>query len=239
MNTIKVRTTQNVEVEYAIASLGDRVLAHLIDLAVYFGWLMVGGMLVQLLKPGNPSLLLILGLVMTVPMVFYNLLCEIFMNGQSVGKKAKDIKVIKLSGQAPSLGDYLLRWVFRLIDTLPYGIIAMVTIAVNGKGQRLGDLAAGTTVIRIQPMKRRQYFEVSFDENHVVTFPEVHVLTDKDMILIRKLLYKSLKYKNEVLLQRLAQQTREVMDVAADLPDEQFLRIVIRDYHHEMSRETS
>jgi uncharacterized RDD family membrane protein YckC len=239
MNTIKVRTTQNVEVEYAIASLGDRILAHLIDGAVYFGWFMVGVMVMQGLELENRDMIVPLSLFITLPVLFYKLLCEIFLQGQSLGKKARDIKVIKLSGQPPTLSDYLLRWVFRLIDTVPYGIPAMVTIAANGKGQRLGDLAAGTTVIRIQPIRRKKLFEVAFHEDHVITFPEVSVLTDKDMALIRKLLYKSLKYKNAELLARLAQQTRQVMEVHTELSDEAFLRLVLTDYHHVMAREAT
>jgi uncharacterized RDD family membrane protein YckC len=237
MNTIKVKTTQNVEVEYAIASLGDRILAFLIDGAVSFSWIIVCTILIQVIGAENRSAMIVMSLVMILPLVFYHLLSEILLHGQSIGKKARDIKVIRLSGQAPSLGDYLLRWVFRLIEVLPYGIIAMVTIAANGRGQRLGDLAAGTTVIRLQAVTRRPYFAVITDDSHVVTYPEVSVLTDRDMALIRKLLFKSLQHKNAVLLERLAQQTRQVMDVAADLPDEQFLRLVIRDYHHVMSRE--
>ena len=237
MNTIKVKTTQNVEVEYAIASLGDRILAFLIDGAVSFSWIFFCTMLIQVIGTENQAAMITMSLVMILPLVFYHLLSEILLHGQSIGKKARDIKVIRLSGQAPSLGDYLLRWVFRLIEVLPYGIIAMVTIAANGRGQRLGDLAAGTTVIRLQAITRRPYFAVITDDNHVVTYPEVSVLTDRDMALIRKLLFKSLQHKNAVLLERLAQQTRQVMDVAADLPDEQFLRLVIRDYHHVMSRE--
>jgi uncharacterized RDD family membrane protein YckC len=237
MNTIKVKTTQNVEVEYAIASLGDRILAHLIDGAVYFGWIIVCGIVMQGLNIRNQAIVITMGLVMLLPLLFYHLLCEIFLHGQSLGKKARDIKVLKLSGQAPSLGDYLLRWVFRLVDILPYGIPAMVAIAATEKGQRLGDLAAGTTVIRLQPIRNKPLFEVQLDENYVVSFPEVNALTDRDMALIRKLLYKALKYKNELLLQRLAQQTRQVMDVQPDMADEAFLRLVIRDYHHVMSQQ--
>jgi uncharacterized RDD family membrane protein YckC len=244
MNTIKVKTTQNVEVEYVIAGLGDRILAQLIDWGVYFGWSMVMslllpvGLLLQKLGNTPPGVVLILNQLLNLPLIFYTPLCEIFMNGQTLGKKAMNIKVNKLSGQAPSVGDYLLRWVFGLIDIIPLGIPAMVCIAATSKGQRLGDLAAGTTVIRLQPVRRKEFFGIHADENHVVTFPEVNALTDTDMALIRKLLYKSLQYKNEVLLGHLAQRTKEVMDVRSDMADEQFLRIVIRDYHHVMSRES-
>lgn len=238
VNTIKVKTTQNVEVEYAIASLGDRILAHLIDGAVYLGWIIILIVPFQSIEASSGNLRILLLLVMVLPLLFYKLLCEVFMNGQSLGKKARDIKVIKLNGQAPSFGDYLLRWIFRLIDITFYGIPAMVCIAATSKGQRLGDLAAGTTVIRIQPFKRKEFFAVNTDENYHVTFPEVNALTDRDMALIRKLLYKSLQHKNGVLLGRLAGRTKEVMDVHTEMADEQFLRLVIRDYHHVMSRET-
>jgi len=237
MNTIKVKTTQNVEVEYALASLGDRILASLIDLAVYFGWIIICSILISLIAAGqNQIFSFVISFVLLLPLLFYHLLCELFINGQSLGKKARDIKVIKLSGQAPSLGDYLLRWVFRLIDTgISYGLVALITVAINGKGQRLGDLAAGTSVIRTQPIKRANYFAVKTEEDYQVVFPEVHHLTDHDLALIRKLLYKALKYQNNVLLERLAQQTKTVMEVESNLPDEAFLRTVIKDYHYVMS----
>lgn len=234
MNTIKVKTTQNVAVEYAIASIGDRILAHLIDMGVYFGWFIICSIVLQGInwwQNGNSSV--IFSLLLVLPVVFYKLLCEIFMNGQTLGKKARDIRVIKLSGQAPSLGDHLLRWVFRLVDiSMSNGLIAIITLAINGKGQRLGDLAAGTSVVRTGAVKRSTFFQVRTEENYQLMFPEVSALTDQDLALIRKLLYKALKYKNEALLQRVAERTREAINVTTNLPDEQFLRQVIKDYHH-------
>jgi len=241
MNTIKVKTTQNIEVEYAIASIGDRILAYLIDLCVYlawgFTWSIVFGTLLR--QNYNPEARTIITVVLTcifLPLLFYHLLCEIFMNGQSIGKKARDIKVIKLSGSAPSVGDYLLRWIFRLLEiTMCYGVISIITLAINGKGQRLGDLAAGTSVIRTRAYRRKIPFEVRTEENYTVTYPEVNLLTDSDMALIRKLLYKALTYQNETLLSRITERTKVTMGVDSDLPDEVFLRTVIKDYHHVMA----
>ncbi len=241
MNTITVKTTQNVALEYPIASIGDRILAYLIDIAVFIGWMITIGMLMAFSGIEQSAgklgpVFFILMVVMMVPMLFYSLLCEIFLNGQTIGKRAKDIKVIKLSGAAPSIGDYLLRWLFRLIDiSICYGVIAMITIAVTGRGQRLGDLAAGTSVIRTRAVRRNVPFAVKPEENYMVSFPEVSLLTDADMALIRKLLFKALNYRNYTLLAHVAQRTKEAMQINSDLNDEQFLRTVIKDYHHVMT----
>ncbi|QCR22684.1 RDD family protein [Pontibacter sp. SGAir0037] len=232
MDTIKVRTTQNVEVEYQVASIGDRVLAHIIDYAIFFGWGIIASAIVVGLQSITYSPIVFF--LLFLPVVFYDPVCEIFLNGQSIGKKARDIKVIKLSGEAPTVVDYLLRWLFRLVDTLlSSGIIAVVTVAATGSGQRLGDLAAGTAVIRTKPVTRQHYVRVKVEENHVRTFEEVSLLTDKDVALIRKLLYKALKYQNQALLDKLADRTKEVMGVQTTLDNATFLKTVIKDYYHQ------
>ncbi|MGV3540554.1 MAG: RDD family protein [Rufibacter sp.] len=235
MNTIKVKTTQNVEVEYAIASVGDRILAYLIDMVVGMAWFLIGFFIVGIMSAGgqpNNTSFFIVGVIMLLPYLLYHLLCEIFMNGQSIGKKAKDIKVIKLNGHAPSLGDYLLRWIFRIIDVTLYGIVAIVTIAINGKGQRLGDLAAGTSVIKTVPVRRQDPFKVKLEEDYHVVFPEVTHLTDQDMALVRKLLFKAIKNQNELLLNRISTRLQEVIGVQPHMTDRDFLKTVIKDYYH-------
>ncbi|ALI98596.1 RDD family protein [Rufibacter tibetensis] len=235
MDTIKIRTTQNVEVEYAIASVGDRILAYLIDAVIGFGWLFICIMAFALLMaPHDPSQTSIVVAVVIgmLPYLFYDLLCEIFMNGQSFGKRAKDIKVIKMNGQSPSIGDYLLRWMFRLIDITLYGVVAIVTIVITGKGQRLGDLAAGTSVIKTSAIKRRNPFQVQLEDDYAVVFPEVSVLSDKDMALLRKLLSKAVQHKNEVLLHSIAERAKQVMGVYPEMTDREFLKTIIKDYQH-------
>ncbi|WP_066832488.1 RDD family protein [Rufibacter ruber] len=231
MNTIKVRTTQNVEVEYAIASVGDRILAYLVDGAVYVGAMIILGMVIGLLRPSGGGGLW--GVLLVLPFLFYHLLFEIFLSGQSLGKRAMDIKVIKLSGQAPSVGDYLLRWVFRLLDiTLSSGFVALITLVVNGRGQRLGDLAAGTSVIKTQVYHRRNPFQVKLEEEYAIVFPEVAALTDQDMALIRKLLHKAIQNQNETLLSRISERVQEVLEIRPEMTDRDFLKTVIKDYYH-------
>ncbi|WP_162054600.1 RDD family protein [Pontibacter pamirensis] len=230
MNTIKIRTTQNVELEYAVASVGDRILAHLIDFAVYFMWMLITGLALNGLGLGDNVVGFI---IMALPVLFYHLICEIFMNGQSIGKMARDIRVVKLSGEAPTIGDYLLRWVFRLIDiAASTGLIAIVTIAVSNKGQRLGDMAAGTSVIRKQAVRRKDHISVSTEDGYQIRFPEVNLLTDKDVALVRKLLYKAKQYNNYELLEKISQRVKEVTGIQTEMAEWDFLQTVVKDYHH-------
>ena len=232
MSTIKIQTTQNVELEYEVASVGDRILAALIDNALYLAWFI--GVALVMGSVEVPST--VVALVIVLPLVFYHLVCEIFFNGQSLGKHARDLKVLKLNGRPASLSDYLLRWVFRLIDiTLCYGLVAMITIAANGRGQRLGDLAAGTTVVRLKRKRQARPLVPPYDEGYTVVFPEVGVLSDKDVALIRKLFRKSRQYQNQELLEKLAARIKTLTGIATTMPDDDFVRTVLKDHHHLMA----
>ncbi len=229
MNTIKIRTTQNVEVEYPMASLGDRIIAHLIDSVVYFIWAMLVALALN--KTGMNEKFLFF-VVIVIPIMFYHLLCEVFFNGQSVGKRARDIRVIKLSGEAPSIGDYLLRWMFRLIDTgVSTGVVAIVCIASSQKGQRLGDMAAGTCVIKERAVRDRERMNITVEKNYEIRFPEVSLLSDKDVALIRKLLYKAQQHNNYELLEAMAKRVKETTGIRTDMAEWDFLQTVVKDHY--------
>ena len=156
MQTIDIRTTQNVTINYELASLRERIFACIIDLtivSVLTG--ILGSMLrVALSGPGFESgmaINVILGLIFVIGYILYQLLSEILADGQSWGKKSMGIKVVRLDGQEPGLSDYLLRAVFHIVDTIfSLGIMAALSISSSAKNQRIGDLTANTTVIRMK-----------------------------------------------------------------------------------------
>src|SRR4029077_19753394 len=114
--------------------------------------------------------------VLVIPFALYNLLFEIFMNGQSPGKRAMDIKVLRLDGTPATVGDYIMRWLFALVDVhLFSGLIAVLCIAIGGKGQRLGDMVAGTTVVKIIEEATVTASEVFVpqDTGYTAVFPQV------------------------------------------------------------------
>ncbi|HEY6975620.1 MAG TPA: RDD family protein, partial [Chitinophagaceae bacterium] len=95
MAVISITTSQNIELEYDLASLGERIVATIIDLVILVGYVIIIGMFTNLsngldYKYGWVYLFLFL------PVTFYSLLCETFLNGQSVGKKVMGVKVVSL-----------------------------------------------------------------------------------------------------------------------------------------------
>jgi uncharacterized RDD family membrane protein YckC len=230
-SNISVQTAQNVHLNYELASLGDRILATLIDglviMAYILIWIVIFASIGQ--NPGTAVLI-----ILSLPLMFYSLIMEIFFNGQSVGKRSMNTQVLKLDGSTPSVSDYLLRWIFRLIDVDIFsGGIAIMTILISGKGQRIGDLAAGTTVVKLNV--RNEYEDIPVTPvsiNYNVNFPEVTLLNDSDINLIKKIINRSLKADREEMLAPVAAKVKEVTGVESNLSDYIFLQIVISDYNY-------
>ncbi|MGI4865717.1 MAG: RDD family protein [Janthinobacterium lividum] len=230
MATIRVHTTQNVTIEYEVASLGDRIVATLIDYALYVAWFI--GLALLNAAVGFGTVGWIIGVL---PTLVYFLVCEIFLNGQTLGKKARHTRVIRLDGTAASLGDYFLRWLLRPIDVLLfYGGVAVVTMLINGKGQRLGDLAAGTTVVslRARPTNQLLVRDQVVPEGYQPVFAQAADLSDHDVALLRQLLSRALQQENYLLLNETATKIKHLLHLESDLGDEAFLRTILRDHAH-------
>jgi uncharacterized RDD family membrane protein YckC len=234
MSTIRIQTTQNVTLEYEIASAGDRILASLIDYGLYVVWFIAWGLLnreYHLAPEGRAGQVILL-----LPTTFYMLACEVFFNGQTLGKKARSLRVVRLDGTSPGLGDYLIRWLLRPVEiVMTSGVVALVAIMLNGRGQRLGDLAAGTAVISLK--KRVDYNSPLAGEAVLIpgyqpVFAEAAALTDHDIALIRKLLYHSNKQGNYLLLNDVANKVKTLTGIRTDLQDGPFLKTILRDHAH-------
>lgn len=170
--------------------------------------------------------------------MFYSLLFEYFGNGQSPGKRVMNIKVVKLDGTTPTLGSYLLRWLFRLIDIyILYGGVSVISIIVTKNGQRIGDLAAGTIVIKVQKLEMQSVLKSPATENHVVTFPAVKQLNDEQIELMKKALEMRRKGFNKEGVTSLASKLKKKFQIETDLPDVKFLYTVIADYEHIANQE--
>jgi uncharacterized RDD family membrane protein YckC len=227
---ISVPTSQNVTIEYEVASIGARIGAFLLDMLVMFGWAIIAWLIIGYAF----ELSGILSTLFFLPIFFYPLLCELFLEGQTLGKKWSKIRVVKLDGTQPSVGSYLLRWILWPIDIMIMGGgIAVVVILINGRGQRLGDIAAGTTVISLKP--RALLADTIFtavEEDYTPVFPQVAALSDRDMAIIKDLLEQSRRERNPQLLTALAVKVRTILDVdPAPLTPLEFVRTVVKDYN--------
>ncbi len=189
MEKIQIETTQNVTIDYDVASIGDRILAALLDYLIIFGYVIALLILASILSNSFPKSIAF-WIIIYLPIFFYDLACELFLDGQSFGKKIRNIKVVKLDGTQPAFMNYFLRWIIRPIDvTFTYGTVAMITMFINGKGQRLGDLAANTSIIKLKKdLMLEDTIYKKVDESYDVQFPEVSNLTDSDVGIIQEVL---------------------------------------------------
>ncbi|GAB1446072.1 MAG: RDD family protein [Cyclobacteriaceae bacterium] len=236
MQTIKVRTTQNVFIEYPIASVGDRILAFLLD-----RFILVAYSIFVLAVFLNAEMLVtwIWVVMLGLPWLFYHLLFEVFMNGQSPGKKVMKIKVVRLDGTPPTIGNYVMRWVFSFIDYyVLWGVIAMLIIAMGGKGQRLGDVVAGTSVVKL--MKEEEITSSAIfvlpEETYVPTFRQVIQLTENDIALIQRALEVNRDQGNAQPLLVVTEKIKSLLGIQTDLPPVKFLYTIIKDFNHITSR---
>lgn len=246
MNQIGVETTQHVKLNYNPAPIGDRLIAFLIDgftlIAFYFVAMMAFGVISNFNDSLNEFVIenqWIIYVVYVIPAFFYHLIFEISWNGKSFGKWLMGLQVVKVDGTNPSIGNYIIRWMFRLVEiTFTSGMIAFITVLVNGKGQRLGDIAAKTCVIKTR--KKVQLSDTIYselNEEYEVKYPGVQNLSDEQVRTIKDVLASKKDYDQStwfVMVQRTAniiQMKIGVQKLESNADD--FLEQVIRDYNHQ------
>lgn len=235
--SIQVQTTQNVILDMRAAGLGPRVLARILD-SIFIGlWVIFFWILIITSSLRDEGIVIILFIIVFVPVIFYDLLFEIFSNGQSLGKRIMNIRVVNLDGTTPSFGSYLIRWLFRLVDfTLTSSILAIILVAVTEKSQRLGDILAGTTVITLKPETNSEYLSIpdlDFHENYSVIYHDVlERLNDKDISTIRTVL-DDYRYNNDpYTLKKLADKVSETTGYSYNGSERAFLKKIIDDYNY-------
>jgi uncharacterized RDD family membrane protein YckC len=225
--SVAIRTSQHVLLEYEPASIGDRILATLIDYIVFLGWFMLTlGVPTSLRIPTGGYYVV---LVVLLPIALYDLICEWLLNGRNVGKLAVDTRVVMLDGSPPGLGAYLIRWLFRLVESVVIfgGVVPVITVAANGKGQRLGDIAAGTTVVKAKTTVLLSDILASpLPDTYHVQFPDVSLLSDRDITIVRDVLQRG----DESVLIRTADKIKEITGIQSNLQTRQFLETVVDDY---------
>ena len=151
-------TGQYVRIQPTVASVGDRIFAQIIDWVVMAAYTTLITLIVSAV---DITAIIWIVLLYVFPLLFYTVLCEILNQGQTLGKMVMNMRVIKQDGTSPSLGAYLMRWLLYLIDGPITSFAGLVVMILTRNNQRLGDLAAGTVVIKQQKYKKIQ---ISLDE---------------------------------------------------------------------------
>lgn len=146
-----VATPERVSFGYQVAGIGTRAIAQLLDLLI-LGGVLLGVWLAAIAvgQTGLDTVAFLLALLGTFIVIFgYFWTCEAFWSGQTVGKKVFRLRAVGDRGEPMTFVQAGIRNIVRLVDFLPYAYgVGIVVLFVNGKGKRLGDLAAGTIVVK-------------------------------------------------------------------------------------------
>jgi uncharacterized RDD family membrane protein YckC len=256
MHPVAVSTPFNIDLEFEIAAFHKRLLAWCIDLLILL--LYARGMklfLQEVFVSKNNSYPIGLDIfLVTIPLLFYHLVMEAIFQGQSFGKRVMGIRVISLEGGEPDIGQYMLRWIFRVWEwPLVFGFVQMysfgiyvqvlatglsglfvvIIIAVTNKSQRLGDLAAGTTVVETRnnySVSDTVFLDVAQQEYKVV-FPQVMRLSDRDVNAIKTVLKQAEKTRRYDTAHRVANKIKDVLKIESDLDVSDFLEKLLADYN--------
>ena len=209
MSNLHINTTQNINLFFTTATIGERMLAYLVDLVIQIAYfIIVAFILLDNIFNNLDYSTSIALLLISLPIMFYSLVCESTMEGQTFGKKLLKIKVVKIDGYQAGFFDYFVRWIFAIVDIqmgfIP-GVIAMVSTKHT---QRLGDLAAGTAVISEKSkynishtilMEIAEDYKPYFSRNQMILF------SDNDIRIIKENFELTNKSKNALLIKNIAE----------------------------------
>jgi uncharacterized RDD family membrane protein YckC len=258
MSIIQIPTNFNIDIEFEIAEFHKRLLAYLIDLVILILYMI--GMLYVLI--GSLELrqdyIGMIFLVVLLPMLLYSLLTELWMNGQSIGKKVLKIRVMSLNGGEANLGQYLTRWFLRFYEwgfimfsffyfslSLGFlllfigGVASVIIISITSKNQRLGDMAAGTVVVNTRSaltLADTVFMQIN-TADYKVMFPQVMRLSDRDINTIKGVLTQAGKRNNYDMCNRVALKIKEVLQINTDMYVDQFLEKLLADYNYLATKE--
>ena len=261
MAIIQISTAFNIDLEFEIAAFHKRLFAYLIDLFILviflfsMKWVLYAGFSMNMKDNMGLDILII-----SLPMFLYSLVAELWMNGQTIGKKLMAIRVISLDGGEPTLGQFILRWITKffewpflfgyvffsaealfayIIITGLLGIAVVIIITVTQKSQRLGDLAAGTVIVDAKSamsVADTVFMNIS-EQNYKVSFPEVMRLSDSDINTIKTVLTQSKKRNNLDMSYRVESKVKEVLGIKSDLYPPDFLEKLLEDYNYLATKE--
>ena len=239
MNTFSLDTTQNIAIEYPLAGVGDRILATLIDLLIviaYYIILIFIASIYNINSSNSGEFIFVLFMIFSLPVMFYNLACEIWLNGQTLGKKAMHIRVMNMNGGNASLSQYFIRWLLRLVDfyIMGFGLVAFISVIASQKSQRVGDIAAGTIVIKTNI---KTGIENSIEQlqnltkEYIPQYPEVEQLDYNDIALVKDVINMVNKTNNTMIALELANKMEQKLHISRGNKDPMnFLYTILTDY---------
>ena len=240
MSNLYINTTQNIRLFFTTATIGERMLAYGVDLLIKIAYIVI--LLLIFTKLLNIDIthkleepVMVLYLLLVLPLMFYSLICESTMEGQTFGKKLLKIKVVKIDGYQAGFLDYFIRWIFALVDIQMGFIPGVISMVSTKHTRRIGDLAAGTAVISEKSrynishtilLDLAEDYRPHFQRNQVMLF------SDNDIRIIKENAAIASREKNMILSSKLSQKIESVMMISNPFSTEkQLIETLLKDYN--------
>lgn len=236
MTNSNIITNQFVRINQTPASIGERVLARILDtIFISFGFTGVYFLFDGLMGSMDETRWLMFLFFMLVIFIWmYDFWWETFNNGQTPGKYIMKLRVINKNGSRPTMGSFFMRWLLSTID-VGCGGIGMLFILLTKNSQRLGDLAAGTMVIKLTDIRK---IHISLDEFYYAkkdyhpVYEEAKNLSQAQVAVIEKALYSS-NGNHENQIETLAAKVAKFLKVQPkENSKEKFLATILYDYNY-------
>lgn len=223
-----------------MASVSDRVFAQMLDCLFMWVYMALVSMIFFSITTAiysdrfNERLFVTIYVLLILPVIFYHLIFEFFFGGASLGKKILKLKVVHADGSSPTFGSYLMRWMMFLLECFALPGIGLLCIIFNKQGQRLGDMMAGTVVIKNYDYSRHPIDLSSFgyvQPGYKPYYPEVATLSMRQADVVRATLTNN--SSNRVYyIDQLSNKLREYLNIPPLINEnnESFLNTVLNDY---------
>jgi uncharacterized RDD family membrane protein YckC len=241
MSELTINTTQNVNINFTAASVGERMLASLLDLvikiayiivvfSIFFYWLGINDAMDGMDMWSRMAIYILF----YFPVMIYSVTLESIFEGQTFGKKIIKIKVVKIDGYQAGFGDYLIRWLFRIIENnMLGGLIGLIAMIVSNKTQRMGDMAAGTAIITLKNnISINSTILEEIGNEYVPTYPAVIKLSDNDVRIIKDTFQLARTKGDYETVRKLREKIETVTGIknqSGNEPD--FIKTILKDYN--------
>jgi uncharacterized RDD family membrane protein YckC len=244
MANVKITTGQYVNIEQRMASVSDRVFAQLLDMVFMWVYVSIISLIFGLVYMSSTheyssrveTTMTFIYVALLLPFIFYHPIFEFFFNGASPGKKILKLKVVQVDGSSPTLGAYIMRWMMYLLECAILPGIGLLCIIFNKKGQRLGDMMAGTIVIKNDEYTKHIINLNNFgyvNEGYRPFYPEVATLSLHQAEVVRETLMNN-NSNRDFYINELSQKIMEHLNIPplVNGSNEKFLDTILNDYRY-------
>jgi uncharacterized RDD family membrane protein YckC len=230
---IRIATPEGVDVELVLGGLGSRFAGAIVDILIQ-GVLFTAAFIVSLLVVGGGVGYALLFITQFLILFVYDVAFEVWNGGRTPGKKANGLRVVVEDGRPIGFARSALRNIMRLVDVyVSFGLIGSISIFVTERNQRLGDLVAGTLVVRELPAPSAAT-RIAYLPEHEVELPawDVSAVTGEELAAVRSFLQRRYEITQDARIQvskMLGEKLRPKV-VGANVPsaDEPFLELLAR-----------